>query len=621
LGKHSPSNQDRRGEGTIPLSRRSGMVCMIGVLLVALGLRLWGLDAKGVWQDEIFTAAIASPENSLTEVASIPLYNTDLPAPPLYFLITHLLLLVGDKDFLLRFPALVFGILGVAVTYPLGTRLLGRTEGLVGAFLLAVAPLHVRYSQDARFYALLAFLSVLSLYALHRSALGRDRAWFAVLVVATVANLYNHLFAFLVLGAEILFIGGLWAFNLARAAGSRASSGRPTGTFPQLGRGTLLAVAISLVIIALAYSPMVPHLWRGVTGEKGLELARAGRAMDPALFARVVDSWGLGSGWRILILLAPFVLGVIVSAKSKGWTLWLVCCWILAPLAVLLVVPAGHGIRPRYVLFMLPLYLVFAARGLTGLANLARRWVGRSHRLWGSVCLVTLVGLVVLATLPALVEYYQEDRVDWRGVSALVAELVAPADVIVSPGPFPSVAMPRYEKGLEEETFVVGGCQKYLDGVDEDEGGVWFVGNARKQMKAIDEDLTAREDLFFKVVFEVDPRTAARARTLEIAPMMYVDLWVIYLRKGLDLRDLEERYRQALQVVPDGVAASIHVTLGDLLRSEGELEDAITEYQEAALLDPRAPEPHHGLAKAYKAQGLQEPYETEWRIYEELSAR
>jgi len=235
VDEQSPPDRDRSERWAIPLSRSSGNLLMIGVLVVALGLRLWGLDARGVWQDEIFTAAIASPENRLAEVASIPLYNTALPAPPLYFLVTHLLLRLGDNDLLLRFPALIFGVLGVAATYPLGVRLLGRRDGVLGAFLLALAPFHVRYSQDARFYTLLAFLSLLSAYALYRGVVHRERAWLALFSVATVANLYNHLFAFLVLGAEVIFVVGLWAANLAtarRAGGPEAPRRRPRRPAP-----------------------------------------------------------------------------------------------------------------------------------------------------------------------------------------------------------------------------------------------------------------------------------------------------------------------------------------------------------------------------------------------------
>ena len=165
-------------EGSRRLSRLSWTTTglLICILLLSVWLGLYGLDAKGLWQDEIFTAAIASTGNSLSEVVSIPLYNTALPAPPLFFLITHFFLYIGDNDFFLRFPAMAFGVLGVAATCALGRRLFGRAEGLVAALLLTLAPFHLRYSQDARFYTLLVVLSLLSLLPLSLPLSG-GRSW------------------------------------------------------------------------------------------------------------------------------------------------------------------------------------------------------------------------------------------------------------------------------------------------------------------------------------------------------------------------------------------------------------------------------------------------------------
>jgi len=602
-----------------PASRWATSGLVIGILLLALALRLWRLDARGLWQDEIFTAAIASPQNSLAEVVSIPLYNTALPAPPLYFLITHLLLRLGESDFLLRFPALAFGLLGVAVTYPVGARLFGRVEGVVGALFLALAPFHVRYSQDARFYTLLVFLSLVSVYSLYRAVQHRERVWFVGFTLASILSVYNHLFALLVLAAEVVFVLGLWVVGSARGAGSKPGrEGTAEGRPAFVGKRELLAFAVSLAIIALAYAPMVPHLWRGLSGSKGLGVGAAGLILDTAPIYQALDSWGLGSEWSVLTLLVPFVLGVMASARAERRALWLLCCWMSVPFALLILAPAGHNFRPRYVLFMLPLYLLFVARGLTAAAGFLGQRLGRGSAVLRTGVLAGLVMLIALLTIQPLRAYYEEDRADWRAVSSLVASQIAPGDEIVSPGAFPQVVMPRYQRGLEEATFLIGGSESFLERAG-DAGGVWFVGPAREKMEAIDAELTESVGSLFNVVFEVDDRSVARGRALKIAPVMYDDLWVIYLRDGLQPQEIRQRYREALEVVPDSVAASIHVTLGDLYRSDGELEEAIAEYQKAAGLDPQAPGPHYGLALVYQAQGLQQQYELEWLHYEELS--
>jgi hypothetical protein len=606
------------GSGRGRARRWITVVFLLGVLLLALGLRLWGLDARGLWQDEIFTVAIASADHSLAEVVSIPLYNTTLPAPPLYFLFTHAFLFLGDNDFLLRFPALLCGVLGVAATYAVGARLFGRREGLLSALLLTVAPLHLRYSQDARFYTLQVFLSLSSAYFLYRAVFSRDRRWFAGFALCSILNIYNHLFAFFVLAAEVIFVGGLWA---TQAAGRLRGQQRPRGPENVLTRGGALAFVGSLTIIALAYTPMIPHLWRGLSGTKGLGDVGGGAGLAPTMVIQALDSWGLGSGWRVLVLLIPFAIGIAASAKRQRRQLWFTCCWMLVPFGVLLTVPAGHNFRPRYVLFMLPFYLLLAARGLTATVSfIGQRWAGGARRPRVVVLAVLLAGIGAM-TVPAVQAYYDEDRIDWGGVSALVAGQMSPGDVIVSPGAFPQVVMPRYEGSLEQAIFLIGGSEVFLSPGEREAGGVWFVGPAREKMQAIDEELVQELGFFFKVAFEVDDQTAARGRALKIAPAMYDDIWAIYVKEGLRSEEVIERYRDALGLVSPPVASSIHVSLGDYYRAEDRLDEAMAEYQEAVSLDPYAPAAHRGLALVYEARGLQERYEREWQLYEELSVR
>jgi hypothetical protein len=182
---------------------------------------------------------------------------------------------------------------------------------------------------------------------------------------------------------------------------------------------------------------------------------------------------------------------------------------------------------------MLPLYLNLAARGLRAASEfVSQRWSVPRHRP-GAAVLAVLVGAITLLSVPALWAYYGEERVDWRSVAALVAARISPGDVIVSPGPFPQIVMPRYEESLEGASFLIGGSEVFLSPDEERQGGVWFVGPAREKMQAIDLELAQAEEFVFKVVFEVDDESSARGRALKIAPVMYDDLWVLYVREGL----------------------------------------------------------------------------------------
>lgn len=618
-------NKAQVEEKSFRIWNRLAVCLLIGILLLGLSLRLNGLDAKSLWQDEIFTAAIASTENSLSRVVSIPLHNTPLPKPPLYFLITHFFLYVGDNDFLLRFPALFFGVLGVALTYALGVRLFGKREGLSGAFLLCLTPFHIRYSQDARFYTLLLFLSLFSLYFLHRGIFDKERKWWTGFTLCNILNVYNHHLAFLVLLGEMVFVAGVW-LEEALLTMSRPTLAKETTDLEKsattFDKGVGLAFVASLATTALAYIPMLPHLLRGLSGRKGLGGAvTRGMSLTPSFLIQLLDTWGLGSRGAILVFLIPFLLGIIVSARAQRRQVWLAFCWLVVPFGVLFALPAKHGFRPRYVLFMLSLYLLFSARGLTAMGGaINARWPRGS--LWPrEVNLAVFLLVIALLSVPAVLAYYAEDRTNWRAAASLLARSISPGEVIASPGPFAQVVLPRYQESLGEVDFVMGGNEVFFAPDRDHQGGVWFVARQEEEMPARESELREAVPLFFKVIFEVDDRSAARGRALKIAPAMYKDLWVLYVREDLGPQAVIELYEEALEVVPPSTAFSVHVTLGDLYRAESDLEQAMVRYQEATILDPCAPGPHYGLALVYQAQGLWEQYMSEWQTYEELAGQ
>ncbi len=137
----------------------------IGLLLVTgLGgaLRFWQLDAKGLWLDEAFSVWMARHplDEMLGWIARIDQH------PPLYYLLLHLWLSLGDDPATIRALSALFSTLTVPVVYALGSRLEGPRVGLLAGLILALAPFHVRFAQEARMYALLTFSAALAMLAL-----------------------------------------------------------------------------------------------------------------------------------------------------------------------------------------------------------------------------------------------------------------------------------------------------------------------------------------------------------------------------------------------------------------------------------------------------------------------
>src|SRR2546423_5159150 len=140
-----------------------GRTDLVLVAVVVLGavVRFWGLGSQSLWLDEWLTAKAAS--GSLSELFRHVSEHEGIP-PPYFLLVWGWVRLFGDGETALRAVSALAGAATVPVAYCIvrefGQR---RTVARVAALLVAVNPMLVWYSQEARPYGLVTFLSALSL--------------------------------------------------------------------------------------------------------------------------------------------------------------------------------------------------------------------------------------------------------------------------------------------------------------------------------------------------------------------------------------------------------------------------------------------------------------------------
>jgi 4-amino-4-deoxy-L-arabinose transferase-like glycosyltransferase len=169
------------------------------ILLAGVFLRLWRLAHNDLWFDE--TCSIYISERLSDYIARD--YN-----PPLYYVLLHFWIrFLGSGEFFLRFFSVVFNVATIFIIYKLGRLLLDVRVGLVSAFLLALSPLHIWYSQEARGYTLSIFFTVLSVY-FFVSALKKDKFYFWCLFTASsICSLYSsYYFIFIVFGEFVVLL-------------------------------------------------------------------------------------------------------------------------------------------------------------------------------------------------------------------------------------------------------------------------------------------------------------------------------------------------------------------------------------------------------------------------------
>ncbi len=130
-----------------------------GPLLIGSVLRLLGLDRLSYWFDEIATLTFSRPPiSTILSSGSDGIFH-----PPLYYAIMHYWIIPSDAAVWTRLFSALVGIGTIPVVYALGRRLFNRQVGVVAAWLLALSPWHIWYSQETRMYALVCLWGALSL--------------------------------------------------------------------------------------------------------------------------------------------------------------------------------------------------------------------------------------------------------------------------------------------------------------------------------------------------------------------------------------------------------------------------------------------------------------------------
>ena len=384
---------------------RAHLLLLAALLLLAFGLQASGLVSQSLWRDEVDAVRFARrPLAALLETFRTPGQN----GPLYYLLLRPWLDLAGRGEFALRFFSTFFGVLALALTARLGRRLFPARPaiGLLAALLAATAPYLVWYGQEGKMYTLVVVLVLLSmeryLAALQR---GGWRRWLAY-VMCTSLLFYVHLTAVLVVPAQAL-------------------------TFLFLGREVQRerwkGWLASLAALTVPYLPLLAWQWPmlragGETGYAFVPLREMVLSLLTSYSLGVVEH---GAPWA----LAPFVallLAVVLGLGSARRSRAVLLCWLLVPVAGFFLVTL---LRPmytsRYLIFVLPAYLLLLAVGLVAVARQSRLLAGG-----------LLVGLLALNGWGLWLQARTPLKTDFRAATAYLGERLAPGDLVLFQIPY-----------------------------------------------------------------------------------------------------------------------------------------------------------------------------------------
>jgi hypothetical protein len=281
----------------------------VPILLLAAYIRAIGLP-RGLWLDEIANVGV------LTRPAVMALFNVEITTArsPLFFaLYRPWLAAAGDSAFAARWPALLCGVLSVALIGRLGRAWAGPGAGLAAALLLALNPLHIGYSQEASFYTFVSALALLTVWQVTTPAHGMPLRRLLLLALSLALLLAASLWTiFLILAL------GLWVVIWRR---------RQSRLFL-----TALPVALLLSAPALAvYLQGVVAGWSTPTTRPVLPLAQMA-------YSLLTLSWGFAAGPPPEALRQALAGGTglrTLMIQHLGWLLLAAAPWLLLPFAAL----------------------------------------------------------------------------------------------------------------------------------------------------------------------------------------------------------------------------------------------------------------------------------------------
>lgn len=355
-------------------SLRRGL--LVAILLLAFGLRVYGLGAQELRGDEAFGFFFQQRDYGQIIADTIAL---DEPHPVAsYFLQKPWLLAAGTSEFALRFGGVWFSVLAVALLTRLGQRLALRPHTTVlGAFLLALSPYAVWHSQDARMYSMSMALNTAAIWLAVEALARRRWQWIAAYLATALLALHTHYFSGFVLLGLTLFVVG-------------------RAIFVPSARMALRDWFLWNVLLAAAYAP-----WLTLAG--GILAGYGGNGDSPgfgAMVRRVFSVFAVGEstptaqqiGWALLAaaLLLLAALRLWMAGPGGRRALWLLACSFGAPV---LLTWYGALERPifneRYLIAAAPAFALLLAAALESPRSLRARldWAA------GALLLTLVIGM------------------------------------------------------------------------------------------------------------------------------------------------------------------------------------------------------------------------------------
>ncbi|NDJ63187.1 MAG: hypothetical protein GYB67_18855 [Chloroflexi bacterium] len=374
------------------MSRRSTLLVLTLILLLAAATRILHIGEQSLWIDEGATYYILSQPDRIEALA-----HRDHHPPLYYALLDGWIALAGDSVVAMRMLSAFFSLLSVAAVYPLA-RTVNRDRPwfrdsivpILAVLLLTLSDPEVVLAQEIRMYALRTLLALLSMLFYIRWTQRATTRRAALWVITTALLLHTQY-----QGLYIPAVQGLHALLFLR------------------GRQRLDAIGL-LALIGVLFLP-----WALLYGfdqrlnDPGVNAALPsnGETLIQLREKFLTDQWPL--------MLGLFVLGTfaLIDDRRSQWRpfgpTFLLTAWVLVTLIVTFVGNLWFPIlAPHRILLLTPALAILIAQGLRNISPPARGF---------------LVAVIVVYGVTTVDDYYPKPP--WDEVGASMAQFARPGEM------------------------------------------------------------------------------------------------------------------------------------------------------------------------------------------------
>lgn len=376
------------------------------IVAVSAGLRLYQLDFKSLWLDELYSIVPTNPNNDLSFV--IEYSKSD--QPPFYFILLHYWFKVFPyTSFFGRLFSAALGVIAVIAMFFLGKEAKDEETGLFAAALTGLNYFHIYYSQECRFYILLFLLTVTSFIFFIRSLKHKTPANYFLYSISTLLLLYTHYFGiivFLIQGSAFIYYVILF---------------RPGYKF------VLVCFGLGILIAGL-FTPWLPTLLR----DTEIDSYWIERPAINFLLVYYYIYWGKDVftcvvSALVAVLYLQHTISLVKDGKKEPIQLFvfvLLLLWILISYALpylwsLFSIPV---LLPRYTVIALPAIFLCIALGFTLIKSELSRF-----------SILALVVISICLNIFYINEHYlKTDKAQWREAAHVVLERHRPGVLVYS---------------------------------------------------------------------------------------------------------------------------------------------------------------------------------------------